>query len=238
MILALGAGVGLGAAAHRYAPGSLLAATTAPSASAAPSVASAPAPSASASVSASPSAAAAPAGPCPTDKESLRACFLAVFPEDAFRSGVEPKWEAICKEQNPVRGGGRLRAAVVEGSGKTVTDTMRAWALFGWHEPAAFAATQARCCATIPAMKLPAIPGACSAYGPALEEVAVAVAAGPAAKERRDAALGKYQDSIMCIVRGGASSVFGQTGAPDGGAETQFKAFADRFATPTPCPRP
>lgn len=161
-------------------------------------------------------------------------CLASLFPADTF-AATAPDLTFICEETNPVRGGGSIRSAVVRGAGATLTASMKQWAVLGWYELPAFAAMQARCCPSPPPLELPPHPELCKAIGPALDGLARAVAdpATPAAS--RDEALQAYADAVQCITRARAHKVFGQPGAPDGGASTAFRTVAEQIQSAKAC---
>jgi hypothetical protein len=223
VLLAAGAGVGIGFAAHMFAPPFPQPVTEpAPVASASESAApeaSAPTPAASESApSAAASSAAAPAEP-------PGACMKALFAEGTFAD--EPPLAFVCEEPNAVKGAAKVKEAVVNaGTGKAPSPGMKEWAVLGFYELAAYAVLRGRCCAGGDTFSAPDATG-CPSMNEALQKVA-SVSTKEASEDDAKAAQKGFVASVKCISQSKASKTFG--GYPDlaGGEGSTFLKTLDR----------
>ncbi len=229
----MGAGVGIGFAAHKFAPPfpplhpsatASASATEPPSASAsAAAVASASvAPEASASASAGAvdsSAAAVASGPPPAE------CFKQLFPEKTFSD--EPSLDFVCTEQSPIKGASRVKEVIVKSSKRSTSAAMKEWAGLGFYELAAFTAIQARCCPEPTTFNLPKSPDNCAPLEDALSKIAKASRQGASADEGK-AATKAFSDSVQCIVGNKLAKAFGGYEPPTGPEVGIFEKTLER----------
>lgn len=220
VLLSTGAGVGVGFAAHQFAPPFPTAEPVAPVASAPASAAVSA--TASASASAAPTSSATPPEP-PAEKPSV--CMKGVFADKTFAD--EPALEFVCDEANPVKGAARLKEAIVNaGNGKT-TAGMKEWAMLGFYELATYATLRGRCCPGEPTFDAPEPPEKCDAMKTVL--ASVAKASKPTASDDDSAAATKaFAESVKCHVRAKFTKSLGGYPAPTGGEGTAYEKFLAR----------
>jgi hypothetical protein len=169
---------------------------------------SAPQPTVSAST-----AAAAPA-PSSAPRQSLIECVTAVFPPGSLGDKADPKFEFICTENNPLRGGTKMRSRLVLMAGRgLVTDAMRLWASLGWYEMANYTLIRTRCCEKIEPVQFH-FDLACP----------IDVAIGEWEKKVKtedfdtiDGAVEDYHKAVRCLSQFGQSTNFGRSGPPGAG---------------------
>ena len=222
VLLAAGAGVGIGFAAHTFAPPFPEPVTeAAPVASAsAPTEpeASPAAPVASESALPAASSAAAPAEP-PAE------CMKTLFAADTFAG--EAPLAFVCEESNAVKGAAKVKEAVVNaGTGKAPSPGMKEWAVLGFYELAAYAVLRGRCCPGGETFSAPDSPG-CPSMNEALAKIA-SVSKKDSSDEDAKAAQKAFVGSVKCISQSKASKTFG--GYPDlaGGEGSNFVKTLDR----------
>lgn len=196
--------------------------------------ASAPAPSASSAPSAPATSAlpsssvVAPSAP----QEDVGACVVKLFPPDSFAEGKSPKFDFVCRENDPRLGAQKVHEVLVRaGMGRTVSDGMREWAVMGWYELAAFAALRGRCCPDPRPLELPPSPGSCPSMQDALNGVSKGARAGATEAQQSDA-LSAFRKSLSCTIKSGKAKPFGAYPRPAGGEDTAFLKTYQRTRSP------
>lgn len=224
VLVAAGAGVGVGFAAHTFAPPFPEPVTeAAPVASASSSAepapeASAAAPAASESAPPAATSAAAPVEPPTT-------CMNALFAEKTFAD--EPPLAFVCEETNPVKGAAKVKESVVNaGTGKSPSPGMKEWAVLGFYELAAYAVLRSRCCPGGDTFTAPDATG-CPSMNEALGKIA-SVSKKDSSDEDVKVAQKAFVDSVKCITQSKASKTFGGYDDLSGGQGSVFSKTLDR----------
>jgi hypothetical protein len=239
VVVAAGAGVGLGVVVYRTEPWRKLGhsapaadassgASSAPSAPPRPSSPSLGAASASAGPVASAAAVAAP------KVEDPVACVKRLFAEGTFPDDAS-ELAVVCDEPDAIAIAKRMTEIVVKAGAGHVTDGMKEWSVLGFHKIAAVATLRGRCCPSAPALQIAAAPGSCDPLGDVLADVSAASRAG-VSDDEIEAAASRFDKDARCIVRSGQTGRFGGYEKIDGGETTAFEKFMRRAqgATPTP----
>jgi len=186
-----------------------------------PPMASSPSPAASAP---EPPASSAHAASAPGIDASMAGCLRPLLPKGSLADSTDGGLGFLCKERDPRVGSSQLRTFVVESRGKGVTPAMKEWAHLSWYELAVFAVARARCCPSAPALSLPSNGGVCAPLDTALDALGRAVAAD------RDvaAALGRFDQSVLCLLAKGGAGPYQYTLARLDGARAEFQKTLDR----------
>jgi hypothetical protein len=144
-----------------------------------------------------------------------------LFPDGTFDKG-QVDLDFICSETQPPKGAANLHTQVVLGGGKGgATDAMKEWATLGWYGMAVFAIARANCCPDAAPLSTPTSLGHCK-----LDETLMhlgKVTLTPGDDDPAEQAMLDFTRAVNCLVRGGATELFGQEGYPKGGEVTSFK---------------
>jgi hypothetical protein len=201
-------------------------ATVSATVSAAAAAASSPAPAAS------PAAPPAPASPAAGAPGDALACALRAFPPATFGDKPSSSLGFLCTETDPRRGGAAIKDAVIrESVSKRVSEGMTEWASLGWFEMAAFAAMRGRCCPGAAPLVLP-VTRPC----PPLDEPLNALAAAAAAGEKPTtpavlAPVKRLNEAVRCVLRVGATGVYGRTRPPLFDADAALLKVLERVSS-------
>jgi hypothetical protein len=162
----------------------------------------------------------------PAPRGDLAACVAPAFASESFDAATD--FSFVCGETDPLKIGNQIRTELVRAR-HGVEGGMKDWALLGWHELAAVALIRGRCCPGAKPLALAEAPS-CAPVATVLDSLTSAARAATDPKDATLAAAGSaYTTEVYCLVRSNVGHRFGHPQPPDGGEDTTFQRFLDRF---------